>query len=212
MSKYKQLLHDLNYIDDVDDNNLVQNLLTAPRKDKSFEATHTICPTENYLLVCVDIATSMCDAEPIKYKYHFIVRDALKRIYARKILKISHEIEVDAGNEFKSDFSTYFNTVSKVRRKKAGRDRAQAVVEGMNSLLSKIVQTRMISGVEEIPGIIKVVNKYFYRKPPQTDYKNHDPIKVKKGSLASNILPEGTAVRIQLDDYPTTSANSDKQN
>jgi hypothetical protein len=53
--------------------------------------------------------------------------------------------------------------------------------------------------VDEIPGIIKVVIKYFYHKPPQTDVKNHVPIKVKKGSLASNVLTEGTAVRIQLD-------------
>jgi hypothetical protein len=52
------------------------------------------------------IANSKCDAEPIKYKYPYIVRDALKRIYDRKILEIPHEIEVDAGNEFKSDFST----------------------------------------------------------------------------------------------------------
>jgi hypothetical protein len=70
-------------------------------------------------LVSVDIANRRCDAEPIKYKYPDIVRDALKRIYDRKILEIPHEIEVDAGNEFKSDFSTYFNSVSHVRRKKA---------------------------------------------------------------------------------------------
>jgi hypothetical protein len=242
MSKSKQLLRELNYIENADDNNFVQNLLRAPLKDKSFEAATTTCPTENYinqidllflpeddteiegsaahvkrefaqvnrssvaekkkpfkkdcgykyLLVCVDIATSMCDAEPIKYKYPYIVRDAVKRIYDRKILETPHEIEVDAGNEFKSDFSTYFNTVSHVRRKKAGRHRAQAVVEGINSLLSKIIQTRMVSEEiinkehcvewgDEIPEIIKVVNKYFYHKPPQTDVKKHIPIKVKKG-------------------------------
>ena len=152
----------------------------------------------------------MCDAEPIKYKYSFIVRDALKRIYERKILKIPHEIEVDAGNEFKSDFTTYFNTVSHVRRKKAGRHQAQAVVEGINSLLSKIIQTRMISEeiinkenssewVEEIPSIITVVNKYFYHKPSETDIKSHIPIKVKKESLEFNVLTVGTPVRIQLD-------------
>jgi hypothetical protein len=33
----------------VEDNNLVQNLLRAPLKDKPFEATTTICPTENYI-------------------------------------------------------------------------------------------------------------------------------------------------------------------
>jgi hypothetical protein len=74
MSKYKQLLRELNYIEDVDDNNLVQNLLRA-------------C-WYKYFLVCVDIANSKCDAEPIKYKYPYIVWDALKRIYDRKILEI----------------------------------------------------------------------------------------------------------------------------
>jgi len=91
------------------------NRLRVSEKKKTFKKD---CGYK-YLLVVVNIATSMCDAEPIKYKYSFIVRDALKRIYERKILKIPHKIEVDAGNEFKSDFSTYFNTVSHVRRKKS---------------------------------------------------------------------------------------------
>jgi len=97
-----------------------------------------------------------------------------------------------------------------LEEKKAGRHQAQAVVEGINSLLSKIIQTRMISEeiinkenssewVEEIPSIITVVNKYFYHKPSETDIENHIPIKVKKESLASNVLTEGTPVRIQLD-------------
>lgn len=260
MSKYKQLLHELKYIENVDDNDLVQNLLTTPRIDKSFETAVTSCPTENYinqvdvlflpeddteiegsaarvkqefikvnklriaekkqalkkdvgysyLLVAVDIATGGCDAEPIKYKYPFIVKDALKRIYDRKIIKLPHEIEVDAGNEFKGEFYTYFEDVSHVRKKKAGRHRAQAVVEGINSLLSKLIQTRMLAEeiinkeysvewVEEIPDIIKVVNKYFYHKPEEIDTKNHIPIKVKKGTNASNVLEVDTKVRIQLD-------------
>jgi hypothetical protein len=259
MSKYKKLLQELEYVEDAKGNDLVQNLLAVPKKDKSCEATHTICPTKNYinqvdvlflpedktvikgsakrvkkefeqvnkirlaekqtfktdcgkkyLLVCVDIATSMCDAEPIKYKYPFIVRDALKRIYGRKILKLPHEIEVDAGNEFKADFSTHFNNVSNVRVKKAGRHRAQAVVEGINSLLSQILQTRMIAEelinkeysrewVDEIPNVVTAANKTFSHDPPETEIVNHESIKVKKGTLASNILPEGTAVRIQLD-------------
>lgn len=259
-SKYKTLLKDLNYIDDVDENNQVQNLLKVPKKDKSYESATTICPTEEYihqvdtlflpedktelpgdkerckaefkkineirrserkepykkdcgykyLLVAVDIATGVCDGEPLKYKYSFIVRDALKRIYARKTLSVPHEIEVDAGSEFKDEFATYFESVSHVRRKKAGRHRAQAVVEGINSLLSKLIQTRMLSEelntgeparewIEDIPEIIKSVNKHFKHLPPEIDPEKHIPIKVKKGTLASNIVEEGTPVRVQLD-------------
>lgn len=271
-SKYKQLLADLKYVDNVKDNSMVQNLLRVPREDKSFESVTTLCPTEQYinqvdvlflpednspfpgdkerskaefkkvnamlksqnketlkkdsgyryLLVAVDIATGVCDAEPLKYKYSFIVRDALKRIYARKILKVPHEIEVDAGSEFKDEFYTYFESVSHVRRKKAGRHRAQAVVEGINSLLSKLIQTRMLSEelntgevsrewVEEIPAIIENVNKHFKHKPPETDPVNHIPIKVKKGTLASDIIEEGTPVRIQLDN-PIDAVESKRLN
>jgi hypothetical protein len=260
MSKYKQLLQELKYIDNTADNDIVQNLLRVPKKDKSYESSTTKVPTEHYihqvdllflpedtteipgskarivqefkkvnklrkdekltpfkkdcgykyLLVAVDLATGACDSEPIKYKYPFIVRDALKRIYSRKILKLPHEIEVDAGNEFKSEFFDYFNDVSSVRRKKAGRHRAQAVVEGVNSLLSKIIQTRMISEeivnqensyewIEEIPSIMEVVNKYFYHVPYEPTEDNFNPIKVKEKTLASDVLPEGTPVRIQLD-------------
>jgi hypothetical protein len=260
MSKYKKLLQELKYIEHEDDNDIVQNLLRLPKKDKSYEASTTKCPTENYihqvdllflpedttvipgsaarvkkeftqvnklrkaeklppykkdcgykyLMVAVDIATGTCDAEPLKYKYPFIVRDALKRIYSRSSLITPHEIEVDAGNEFRGEFEEYFNSVSHVRRKKAGRHRAQSVVEGVNSLLSKIIQTRMVSEelvnqessyewIEEIPDIIVVVNKHFYHPPYEIDLENHIPIKVKENTLAANILPIGTPVRIQLD-------------
>jgi hypothetical protein len=68
------------------------------------------------------------------------------------------------------------------------------VVEGINSLLSKIILTRMkseeiinkehsVEWVDEIPGIIKVVNKYFYHKPLQTDVKIMFLSKSKKAKI-----------------------------
>ena len=44
-SKYKALLADLNFVDDVNDNSMVQNLLKVPKKDKSYESATTQCPT-----------------------------------------------------------------------------------------------------------------------------------------------------------------------
>lgn len=227
MSKYKKLLKELEYIEDVKDNNLVKNLLQIPKKDKGFQAAHTICPTPQYiyqvdvlflpddngykyLLVAVDIATGKCDAEPLKDKSSKVVRNALTAIYKRNNLDLPHEIEVDAGTEFKDDFDKHFDKVSHVRHKKSCRHRAQAVVEGVNSLISKLLQTRMLSEemntgetsvewVDEVPNVIKALNKNFAHTPPKTDVKTHIPIKVKKGTVAVDVLEIGTAVRIQLD-------------
>ena len=260
MSKYKKLLKELDYVENEDDNNLVLNLLSVPKRDKPYEAANTTtlkpntinqadllflpldytpvvgdkerCKKEfkkvnairkkmkqkvfkkdggyRYLLVVVDTANGMIDAEPIKYKYSFIVRDAMKRIYARKTLIVPKVIEVDDGGEFKDEFDLYFNTVSQVRHKKSGRHRAQAVVEGVNSLLSKLIQTRMIGEeintgeaslewVEDMPKIIKATNKYFVHDPPIVDEEKHIPIKCKSGTMSCDVLELNTPVRIQLD-------------
>jgi hypothetical protein len=260
MSKYKQVLQNLGYIENTNDNSIVQNLLKIPRKDKRTETIHTTCPTENYIhqidtlflpedntkdptkvelhkkelkminmlrikskekpikkergyrycLVVVDISTGKCDAEPLIYKNAFIARDALKRIYQRKILTLPHEIECDAGSEFKNVFLEYFNTVSHVRTKIAGRHRAQAVVESVNGVISKLIQTRMISEeintrefstewIEDLPKIVFQINKYFSHLPPELNLEKQVPIRVKSNSVASNIIPIDTPVRYQLD-------------
>lgn len=163
-----------------------------------------------YALVVVDIGTGLVDAEPLKFKYSFIVRDALKRIYARKFLKVPHELEVDAGSEFKDEFLTYFNTITHVRRKESGRHRAQAVVEGVNGIISKLVQRRQIGQeiinketsrewVEDLPKIIIQINKHYSHDPPKIDPEKDDPVKCKEGTKSCDMLAMGTPVRVQLD-------------
>ena len=68
-------------------------------------------------------------------------------------------------------------------------------------MLSEELNTGEVSRewVDEVPEIIKNVNKHFAHKPIEIDPEKHIPIKVKKGSLASDIIEEGTAVRVQLD-------------
>lgn len=185
------------------------------RKEENHNAEPLKSAPYHYLLVCVDLATGKMDCEPIKFKYSFIVLEALKSIYARKILSIPHELEVDAGTEFQSQFQQYFHTKTHVRVKESGRHRQQAVVESINGIISKIIQTRMLAEelntnetatnwVEDVPKIVELYNKYYVHKPPTMDLDKADPIKVKEKSSASDILEVGTPVRIQLDNPETT--------
>ena len=182
------------------------NRILIINKQKPFKKP----PAYKYCLVVVDIATGKIDAEPLKYKYSFVAKNALIRIYKRKILTLPHEIEVDAGTEFKDEFANYFNTISTIRTKLSGRHRAQAVVEGVNSIISKLVQTRQIgeelntnevsvTWVSELPNIVKFVNKYYEHAPSKIHPITDTPIKCKKGTTACDIFEIGTKVRIQLD-------------
>jgi predicted house-cleaning noncanonical NTP pyrophosphatase (MazG superfamily) len=92
----------------------------------------------------------------------------------------------------------------------AGRHRAQAVVESVNGIMSRIIQSRMVAEelitkepavewAEDIPMIVKEYNKAYSHKPIVIDPKNNIPIKVNPKNSASDIIEVGTAVRIQLD-------------
>jgi len=173
-----------------------------------------------YALVVVDLATGRMDAEPFKFKYPFIVKDCLIRIYKRGILKApTYQLEVDAGKEFKGDFDSYFSKQFKLRVKKTGRHRQQAVVEGVNSILSKVIQLRQLSEellinatsrewVSDLPEIVKQINKHFEHNPPVFDFKKNAEIRCTGQSC--DLLPEGTLVRVQLD-YPITATTDDKK-
>jgi hypothetical protein len=268
MSKFKTLLHKLDYIDDAKEESEMVNLLKTPKKDIRKEVPHTTVeepdyinqidllylphdhtsidkkrenkelkqvneyrketmkkdykplkkPYYKYLLVCVDLATGKIDAEPLQHKFSFIVRDALIRLYKRKILHLPHELEVDAGSEFRDWFDKYFRAKTNIRRKESGRHRAQAVVESVNAIISKIIQTRQlgqelntneksVEWVEDIPKIVEEYNKLYIHKPPDTDVMTDIPIRVKPNSSASNLIEEGTMVRVQLDNPVDTTDN-----
>lgn len=189
-------------------------------RKKEMKKTYTPLtnPKYRYVMIVVDIATGEIDAEPLKYKYSFIVKDALIRLYKRKILKLPHEIEVDAGSEFKDQFEKYFENKCTVRRKQSGRHRAQAVIESVNGIISKIIQTRMLgqelltdqdSGewVQDLPKIVKEYNKAFVHEPVDTNNAKDPAIRVKANTLSSKMLEEGTLVRVQLDN-PVNSVDN----
>lgn len=222
MSKYKQLLKDLNLIDD-DENDVVTNLLKVPKKDKPTNTPRTHVNEQNFIhqvdtlylphdgpykysLVAVDLATHHMDAQPLKTKSSEEALKALQQMYKRKYLNKPHTIEVDDGTEFKDQFKAHFKDIE-LRVKKSGRHRAQAVVEWMNSILSDTLNRFMLNKsiqknreigewVENLPIVVKAINSLFSRNAFEIDAEKNPP-RCKGDSC--NLLEVGQKVRIQLD-------------
>lgn len=168
--------------------NVLDNLYTAPKKDKGLNAPHFAPVAEGnthqadllylpnddgnkYLLVVVDVGSRKVDAEPLKAKGSEDVLKAFKNIYDRKIISIPKRLEVDSGSEFKGAVKKYFNEMNvKIRYGKTGRHRQQAIVERMNYTIAKALFRRMsaqelLTGeeskewVSDLPLLIKTLNK-----------------------------------------------------
>jgi hypothetical protein len=222
-NKINKILEELKVIKNVDDNNEIVNLLKTPKKEppkqmphhraSSKNYTHNIdllfLPEDqgfNYLLVVVDIGTKLTDAEPLKSKSSAEVRDALKKIYKRKILSLPKVIQHDAGGEFEKDFHKHFSKITSIFKTVAGRHRQNAVVEAKNKQFGAILNTKMLAEemanedtnkewVDIIPQLVQKINKYFEQKPYKTDIDK--PIIT--NSVSENMLPIGTVVRYKLD-------------
>jgi hypothetical protein len=218
-----KILKELNIIEDEKENNVVKNLtktpkrepqkvmprIYAPKKDVSHQADLLHLPNDKgykYLLVVVDTATSMVDAEPLKSKDSDEVKKAMAKIYKRRYLNIPLRLEVDLGSEFKGDFKKYFDKLLNIVTKVAGRHRQQALVETKNYQIGKNLNTRMLveevnngiesrSWVDIIPKVIKLMNYYLVHEARDTD--PNAPVRANK--FSSKLLDVGTRVRIQLD-------------
>ena len=93
-----------------------------------------------YLLVCVDDSTRLIDAEPVKNKETINIVLAFKKIYSRKILTKPKHIELDAGKEFKGNTEIYFKKLDiKIKYADVNRHRQQALVEGSNKKIGKLI-------------------------------------------------------------------------
>ena len=200
------------------------NLYVKPKKEKKSErprilvwkanAVHQadllempIDPiTSKYILTVVDIATRITDAEPLNTKKAEDVLKAFKIIYKRGRLKPpSVRLEVDDGGEFKSVVKEYFVKEIGVLVKygKPGRHRQQCYAECANGLIGKALHQRMsaqeiLTGepsrewVEDLPIIVEALNRRWKRKPP--------PIPEGLPKITSDLLMEGTRVRVALDE------------
>lgn len=218
-----KIFKELKILSDEKENSLVKNLTKPPPKEPNKVMPHTNAPVENasqqadllflpnddgykYCLVVVDIATRKVDAEPLKTKESKEVKQAMQKIYKRKILKTPLRLEIDPGKEFEGNFSRYFKNMLHIVKKIVGRHRQQSVVETKNFQIGKILNTRMLveeinnndtsrSWVDILPKVIKLINKYFSHEPMGIDVDQ--PIKTNK--FSSDMLPVGARVRIQLD-------------
>jgi hypothetical protein len=222
--KFNLMLSDLKLFDDPKESNIVTNLLKKPIKDKTTNTPHTTNETPNaiqqadllylthddnykYALVVVDIATSTMDAEALETRDSISVRNALIKIYKRKILKLPTILEVDSGSEFKDEFKTYFKDKLKIHTKEVGRHRQQALVETFNHILGKLIGTYQLSQevlnketsrdwIHILPKLVKTINKHYVKEPHIIDAITEPP---RASGDSRNILDVGTKVRVQLD-------------
>ncbi|GBC13777.1 chromobox protein homolog 1-like isoform X1 [Rhizophagus irregularis DAOM 181602=DAOM 197198] len=180
------------------------NLYKKPLKEKSTErpkvivwkpnATHQADLAEmpvdpkgfHYFLVVVEVAGKRVDAEPLKDKTANRVLNGFVKIYRRNRIKPpTHRLETDSGSEFTNDQQSY-------------AERAiQAIQE---PLLKRMVAQELKTGVtsvewsEDFHNIVSKVNELWQRNPP--DIPTGSP----KVSKKTDLLSEGTRVRVKLDE------------
>jgi hypothetical protein len=166
-----------------------------------------------YCLVVVDVYSRVTDAEPLKEKSAETVLSAFKKIYNRKILNLpTTQIEVDAGSEFKSVVHDWFISKGiRVRVAMAGRHRQQGLVETRNKIIGSALHKRMagqelLTGqtskewVDDLPHLIRAMNKRTNETQPKVQAKiDKIPLTPQVQGDAKNIIPEGTKVRVALD-------------
>ncbi|DAC81536.1 TPA_asm: integrase [Capsaspora MELD virus 2] len=202
---------------------LVEKLLTPPKKDKGVNQQHFQPVDENdthqmdllelpndngynYALVIVDIGSRKVDAEPLDTKTSLSVRNGIVRIYNRRLLKRPKHVEVDDGSEFKGEVVTFFkerNVTMRVAQPK--RHRQQGLVERANQTIGLALFKRMYSNeildnkinsewVDILPDIIKGMNERAAARKPM----KYIETPLCEGD-SCNMLQIGDKVRVALD-------------
>lgn len=202
------------------------NLYLAPHKESKFERPRVLAWLPNavqqadlckmpedrgyiYFLVLVELACRRVDGEPIKDKESTTVLKAFKAIYRRgRIIPPTHKIEVDSGLEFNNwlvrTFFTYTVGVL-IRFGQPGRHRQQCYAERaiqaiQKPLIQRMVAQEMLTGQESTEWVddfyetVNAVDRKWRRDPPSVCLDSP------KISINEELLPEGTQVRVKLED------------
>lgn len=175
-----------------------------------------------YILVVVDNGSRLIDAQPMKSKGSESVVKAFETIFSRNYVnKPKRKIEVDAGSEFKSGVTKYFQDAGiRVRVAETGRHRMQGLVERANQTLGTILHKRMsaqelLTGttsrewVADLPELVKAINKYIKNREAKRKKKlfnDGEPICI-DGSC--ELLSIGDKVRVALE-FPIDVATGAK--
>jgi hypothetical protein len=233
MSKIKNIYEQLGFTTNRNSNTTLTNLTTIPKNETKTESPNTqvsgkfnneqadllFLPNDNgykYALVVVDLATSICDAQPIKEKTAKAVLTGMKIIFKRGIVKEPKVLEVDSGAEFKGEFKDYYEKRFFVRPKETGRHRQQSVVESKNAIIGKLLNQRMTAQeinvgeisrewIEFLPKVIQVINANLTRVPNEID----GTLPLRTTNYTKNLLTIGTKVRTQLDN-PLNYLNNER--
>ena len=130
-SKQNEFNSFLNSVVPIKDFNYMSDLLQLPTTTEGYK----------YLLVVVDLATSLFDIEPLKDKQAKTTLMGYKNIIKRKILTLPEiSFKTDNGTEFKGEFNKFLEK-NKILHKFSlpYRHKQMAVVESLNKALSRIL-------------------------------------------------------------------------
>jgi len=167
--------------------------------DKGFE----------YFLVVVELACRRVDGEPLRNKEAQTTLNAFKIIYRRgRITPPTHRLEVDNGTEFNNELvrNFFINQIGVLMRfGQPGRHKQQcfaekAIQEIQEPLIQRMVTQELKTGepsvewVDDFHNIVDVVDEKWRRDPPSI------PLGLPKISMNDILLPEGTRVRVKLDE------------
>ncbi|CAB4446368.1 unnamed protein product [Rhizophagus irregularis] len=203
------------------------NLYKKPLKEKSSErlrvvvwkpnATHQADLAEmpvdpkgfHYFLVVVEVAGKRVDAEPLKDKTANRVLNGFVKIYRRnRIKQPTHRLETDSGSEFTNDQvrDFFLNSLGVMMRfGEPGRHKQQSYAERaiqaiQEPLLKRMVAQELKTGVtsvewsEDFHNVVSKVDELWQRNPPDI------PTVSPKVSKKTDLLTEGTRVRVKLDE------------
>lgn len=223
VSKYKTLLKNLNIVENEGDDDLIGKLLQKPVHDKDVNTPNVHVNTRDfihqadtlylphnkkfkYAVVVIDLATNHMDAKPVKSKSPDEAGKVMNKMYKGPHLKQPKLLEVDGGTEFKGSFRSYFKGMD-IRTKKTQRHRAQASVEGMNSLISRLLNRMMLKDglikgkesskwVDYLDHVVEQINKLLAHEPTEIDPVKNMP---KCAGRSCDLIKVGTKVRIILE-------------
>lgn len=183
------------------------------KQKEVFQADLVYMPQDGkymYLLVVVDLASRIMEAEPLEGRTGVDVAYGFEQIFKREYIKITsiHILYTDPGSEFTNrDFEYWCEDNDIVHRTtKTARKNQMAVAEYVNHIITKVLGVKMTSEqlesnqnvykwVEKVRPLVKAINENTNHegKPIETWFK--DP-KIGKNE---KIFNEGDLVHIPLE-------------